>query len=663
MNIGVLSAGGYANAAVQDSFCAGTSCVITIIYDQSGHGNHLTQAPPGAFSGPAGGGSDNLAIATAAPITVNGHEAYGVYISPGTGYRNDTTNGIATGDNPEGEYAVFDGTHYNNGCCLDYGNAETDAHDDGNGTMEAVYFGGGDGNSNEGGPGNGPWVMADLENGLYSGINAGANSGDQSVSARFVTAMVKGGPNLWAIKAANAQSGGLTTMYSGARPNVSGYNPMRKKGAIILGIGGDNSNGSAGTFYEGVMTSGYPSDATDNAVQASIVAAGYGNGVSEAIHAPGGKCVDVAGGNSTSGTSVQLWDCNGTSAQSWTVAPNGTLQALGKCLDIIGNGTAPGTKIQLWDCDGVGGQQWVPQANGSLRNPQSGLCLDDPSGNTANGTQLQVWTCNNLWPQVYQTPGSPVVGPIGAPGGKCVDVINGNPASGTPVRLWDCNGSPAQSWTVAPNGTLQALGKCLDIIGNGTAPGTQLQLWDCNGVGGQQWVPQANGSLLNPQSGLCLDDPSGNTTDGTLLQVWTCNNLAPQVYQVPGSPSLVGAIGAPGGKCIDVQAANTASGTPVQIYDCNSTVAQSWTIASNGTLRALGKCLDIIGNGTTPGTKVQLWDCNSVGGQQWEPQPNGSLLNPQSGLCLDDPGGNTANGTQLQVWTCNNLAPQVYQLP
>jgi hypothetical protein len=159
MDVGVLSTGGYANAAAQDSFCAGMSCVITIIYDQSGRGNNLTQAPPGGFSGPAAGGYDNLAYATAAPITVNGHEAYGVYVVPGTGYRNDNTNGIATGDNPEGEYAVVDGTHYNHGCCFDYGNAEADAHDDGNGTMEALYFGKGDGTTNtDGGPGSGPWV-------------------------------------------------------------------------------------------------------------------------------------------------------------------------------------------------------------------------------------------------------------------------------------------------------------------------------------------------------------------------------------------------------------------------------------------------------------------------------------------------------------------------
>jgi hypothetical protein len=59
------------------------------------------------------------------------------------------------------------------------------------------------------------------------------------------------------------------------RPNKSGYNPMSKEGAIILGIGGDNSVSAQGTFYEGVMTSGFPSDATENSVQANIVAAKY----------------------------------------------------------------------------------------------------------------------------------------------------------------------------------------------------------------------------------------------------------------------------------------------------------------------------------------------------------------------------------------------------
>src|SRR6202044_1736156 len=252
-NISPLSAGGVANAATQDSFCAGTTCVITEIYDQSGHGNNLTDAPGGG----AAGGPDNLANATAAPVTVGGHKAYGVYVAAGTGYRDDATSGIATGDNPEGEYAIFDGTHYNGGCRVYYGKPETSNHDTGNGHLEAIYFG----NIKVWGygTGNGPWIMADMENGLYSGVNAGYNANDPTIADRFTTAMINGGANHWQILGANAQSGGLSTFYDGTRPNVSGYNPMHKQGAIILGIGGDNSKGSAGTFYEGVMTTGYRS--------------------------------------------------------------------------------------------------------------------------------------------------------------------------------------------------------------------------------------------------------------------------------------------------------------------------------------------------------------------------------------------------------------------
>src|SRR4051812_24225604 len=273
-DIGVTSAGGYADSGAQDSFCTGTTCLISVIYDQSGKGNHLTQAPGGG----AAGGPDNLANATAAPTTLNGHKAYGVYVAAGTGYRNNHTSGIATGDQPEGMYAVFDGTHYNGGCCFDYGNAETDSNDDGNGTMEAIYFG----NIKVWGygAGNGPWIMADLENGLFSGVNQHYNANDPTINYRYTTAVIKGGPNHWAIRGGNAQSGGLSTFYDGPRPNVSGYNPMRKQGAIILGIGGDNSKGAQGTFYEGVMTSGYPSENTENVVQANINSVGYGNGSS-----------------------------------------------------------------------------------------------------------------------------------------------------------------------------------------------------------------------------------------------------------------------------------------------------------------------------------------------------------------------------------------------
>lgn len=271
-DIGVVSAGGIADSAAQDTFCADTACYISIIYDQSGNGNDLSQAPGGAFSGPGTDGADTLASATDAPVTLNGATVYGVYIASGSGYRNDATTGIATGDAAEGMYAVFDGTVYNDQCCFDYGNAETSNTDTGSAHMEAIYFG----NSTTWGTGagDGPWIMADLENGLFSGESAANNAGDPTITSRFVTAVVKGESDQWAIRGGDATQGALSTYYSGVRP--SGYNPMVKEGAIILGIGGDNSNGGQGTFYEGVMTSGYPSDDTEDSVQADIVAAAYG---------------------------------------------------------------------------------------------------------------------------------------------------------------------------------------------------------------------------------------------------------------------------------------------------------------------------------------------------------------------------------------------------
>jgi len=287
MDIGIVQSvaspvpdvGGYADAARQDAFCANTICVINLIYDQSGKGNHLYQAPPGPqFPGPAKGAFDTQPIADMAPISIGGHKAYGVYIMPGMGFRNNNATGLAIGDEPEGIYYVIDGTHYDSGCCFDYGNSSTNGRAVGTGTMETTYFGTATAWGSGNGPG--PWTMADMEAGLFSGYNAKQNTADPSIDAwRFVTAIVDGGGgNKWDLRGGNAQKGGLTTFYSGVRPGSltgSSYYPMRKQGAILLGTGGDNGNGSSGTFYEGVMTTGYPAEATTDAVQANIVAARY----------------------------------------------------------------------------------------------------------------------------------------------------------------------------------------------------------------------------------------------------------------------------------------------------------------------------------------------------------------------------------------------------
>jgi hypothetical protein len=251
--------------------------VITVVYDQSGKGNDLwyqgsTQVPGSNVSMPA--------TATKESLSVSGHKVYSLYIDPHVSYwRDGSKTGMATGTEPQGTYMITSGTHYNGGCCFDYGNSETDRKADGAGAMDAIYFGS---SCWFGGcSGSGPWVQADLEYGLYPGGSQSWNSNQKAFPDKYVTAMLKNnGTTNFAIKGGNAQSGTLATLYDGKLP--SGYSPMKKQGAIVLGSGGDcckpggGANDSAGTFYEGAIISGYPTDATDDALQANIVAAGYG---------------------------------------------------------------------------------------------------------------------------------------------------------------------------------------------------------------------------------------------------------------------------------------------------------------------------------------------------------------------------------------------------
>ena len=121
--------------------------------------------------------------------------------------------------------------------------------------------------------------MTDQENNLVGCVNKDATKlcdSLPSVTWRFVTGIAKGEPHHWTSLGGDSQRGALSVMFDGPRVNAT-YDPMRKQGAILLGNGGDNSVGSQGTFYEGAMTAAgtFPKDATDQLVQANVVAARY----------------------------------------------------------------------------------------------------------------------------------------------------------------------------------------------------------------------------------------------------------------------------------------------------------------------------------------------------------------------------------------------------
>jgi hypothetical protein len=223
------------------------------------------------------GGFNNIPVADMEPITIGGHKVYGVFIAPGMGLRWNDAKGTAVDDQPEGQYWVISGHHYNSGCCFDYGNAETDSRDDDNGTMETTYYG----NATAWYHGNlpGPWIMTDQENNLVGCVNPDGSKLCKylpNITWRCATAIAKGEPHHWTSMGGDAQKGNLQVMFDGPRVDHT-YDPMRKQGAILLGNGGDNSNGSQGTFYEGAMTAAgtSPTDVTDQLVQANVVAAKY----------------------------------------------------------------------------------------------------------------------------------------------------------------------------------------------------------------------------------------------------------------------------------------------------------------------------------------------------------------------------------------------------
>ncbi|MGW2091409.1 family 16 glycosylhydrolase [Promicromonospora sukumoe] len=132
---------------------------------------------------------------------------------------------------------------------------------------------------------------------------------------------------------------------------------------------------------------------------------GGGGGRTGTVRASNGICLDVAGAATANGTPIQLANCNGNTAQQWTVGTDGTVRALGKCLDITSGGTAAGTPVQLWDCNGTGAQQWASTSGTlALRNPQSGRCLQPVGRVQTDGTRTEIANCDGTTVQRWTLP-------------------------------------------------------------------------------------------------------------------------------------------------------------------------------------------------------------------------------------------------------------------
>ena len=540
LKIGVVrpsagDAGDYTNAAAQDAFCANTNCWISIVYDQSPKGNHVYQAPRGAFLGQGMGGYNNIPLADAAPVMVMGHKVYGIYIVPGMGLRLNDPKGTAVDDQGQGQYWVIDGTHFNSGCCFNYGNAEITSRDDGNGTMESTHYG----NSTSWfhGQAPGPWAMTDQENNLVGCTNPGSDSkycaNLPSLSFRFVTAIAKGKPGSWSSASGDAQKGALTLQYDGPRVDVT-YDPMRKQGAILLGNGGDNSISSQGTMYEGAMTAGnaYPSHETDQKVQANVVAAGYAvpmlvvapaSAIAQPTglqtFAPGNTQETVVRFTNSSGAAISNLRLSLTVPAGWTseavsnasvpsVAPGASIDARFRVTsaatgfngDMVANANWSGGKITSWKAVQKLRNAAPVKVNefriGDAGNPTNGFIELYNAGGTP--ADISNWTITQH--QLWQPPTSAIRVPANtklAPRGfYLLALANSGLAIGAQAGESTIHVRSVEGLKVGD--TINVGGESRRITRVGTAAGPETTIWQPMPEGGRSTLTVAKGSTNVP---------------------------------------------------------------------------------------------------------------------------------------------------------------------
>ncbi|WP_327301710.1 ricin-type beta-trefoil lectin domain protein [Streptomyces goshikiensis] len=209
-------------------------------------------------------------------------------------------------------------------------------------------------------------------------------------TARFV-------PDTWTRLTAvyNADTGQMNLYVNGALA-ATGHHQASTSPAPVgpLALGRFKTNGWPD--YYGGFTGGI-SNAAVYPYAASLTAPGTSSHIPLTDSAS--NCVDNDGESTADGNRVQIWPCNGTSAQQFEIRDDGTLRVQGKCLDAARGATVNGTPLQIWHCNGTSAQQFLPRADGSVYNPASGRCLDLPGDDTTRGRQLQLYDCNRSFSQ------------------------------------------------------------------------------------------------------------------------------------------------------------------------------------------------------------------------------------------------------------------------
>lgn len=552
--------GGSAKVYGCDRVVGGAGAVISAIFEI---GNTDYQIPSGAelrFIVGGGGeaiGEDDGAAAgggggTAVLLKISGHsDPYRILAvagGGGGGYAAKTGGGLCRHD---------PGNNANTG--TSGGTA------DGNGSFRGIPGNNGEGAEhttkyvNYGGGGGGAFSDAHYSNSSGSLGQAGKKGGWEGGAGGWQNVTLNGEDwNKYIIKGGYGFGGGgggflhkkSTDSGGGGGGGFSGGANGQESTVGTTWLGGGGGGGSyllPGVYAGNIQVGNRTTQTYDGYIEYRLVAF-----KSIRLAANSSRCLDIEGGNTTSGTNIQLWDCNTTGTQNWTF--DGLNIRLGmdsnKCLDLSDSNTNNGNNIQLYNCNNTFAQHWVYDGVYQLIRSKIDLnkCIRADKGITAAGTSLVIYDCD--------------------------------PTSN--AQLWQVDGAvipPTQvrTVTIRPD---YAQDKCLNLSNNSTASGTNVQLWDCDGAGGsptQRWYIVGMEIRSEKDHTKCLDLTSSNPNNGANIQLYNCNQTKAQTWVYNGLTHEIRS-SVDLDKCIDVVNAGTNAGTNIQLWDCKGVGAQHFVL-------------------------------------------------------------------------------------
>ena len=128
----------------------------------------------------------------------------------------------------------------------------------------------------------------------------------------------------------------------------------------------------------------------------SSTGGGGSTGANTIVGSNSGLCLSVTGASTSAGATADIYTCNSSVSENWTVNSNGTITGnnSGLCLSTSGNSSALKTTADINTCDGDSYENWTVNSNGTIVNGASGLCLSVTGASTTVKATADLYTCN-----------------------------------------------------------------------------------------------------------------------------------------------------------------------------------------------------------------------------------------------------------------------------